>query len=158
MSSAEAAYAVMKEEEGSERGHSDWFEITQEQIDAFADCTCDHQFIHVDEERAKAETPFGGTIAHGFLTLSMLSHLFQSVPSGTSQLEGAVMGINYGFDRVRFINPVNRGKRVRAHAAVKSVELKGASVQSVITMTVEIEDVAKPALVADWVILTVFDS
>ena len=158
MSSAEAAYAVMKEQEGTERGHSDWFEITQEQIDAFADCTHDHQFIHVDEERAKAETPFGGTIAHGFLTLSMLSHLFQSLPSDSLELEGAVMGINYGFDRVRFVNPVSRGKRVRAHAAVKSVELKGTSVQSVTTMTVEIEGVAKPALVADWVTRTMFDS
>ena len=158
MSSAEAAYAVMKEAEGTERGHSDWFEITQEQIDAFADCTCDHQFIHVDEERAKAETPFGGTIAHGFLTLSMLSHFNLTTPSGIPKLEGVVMGINYGFDRVRFINPVQRGKRVRAHAAVKSVELKGTSVQTVTTMTVEIEGVAKPALVADWVTRTVFDS
>ena len=158
MSSAEAAYAVLKPGEGTERGHGDWFEITQQQIDAFADCTHDHQFIHIDEERAKAETPFGGTIAHGFLTLSMLTHLMQSVPSGTGRLQGAVMGINYGFDRVRFINPVNRGRRVRAHAAVKSVELKGTSVQSVTTITVEIEGVAKPALVADWVTRTVFDS
>ena len=158
MSNSEAAYAVLKEQEGAERGHSHWFQITQEQINAFADCTCDHQFIHVDEERAKAETPFGGTIAHGFLTLSMLSHLFQSLPSDSLELEGALMGINYGFDRVRFINPVNRGKRVRAHAAVKSVELRGTSVQTVTTMTVEIEDVAKPALVADWVTRTVFDS
>ena len=158
MSSAEAAYAVLKAGEGAERGHSDWFEVTQEQIDAFARCTHDHQFIHIDEERARTETPFGGTIAHGFLTLSMLSHLITSVPSDTPRLEGAVMGINYGFDRVRFINPVNRGKRVRAHAVVKSVELKGTSVQSVTTITVEIEGVAKPALVADWVTRTVFDS
>ena len=106
----------------------------------------------------KPRPPFGGTIAHGFLTLSMLSHLFQSLPSDSLELKGALMGINYGFDRVRFINPVNRGKRVRAHAAVKSVELRGTSVQTVTTMTVEIEDVAKPALVADWVTRTVFDS
>ena len=158
MSSADAAYAVLKPTEGTERGRGDWFEVTQEQIGAFADCTRDHQFIHIDEERAKAETPFGGTIAHGFLTLAMLTHLMQSVPSGTARLQGAVMGINYGFDRVRFINPVNRGKRVRAHAVVKSVELKGTSVQSVTTITVEIEGVAKPALVADWVTRTVFDS
>lgn len=158
MSSAEAAYAVLKASEGTERGYSDWFEVTQSQIDAFADCTHDHQFIHVDEERAKAETPFGGTIAHGFLTLSMLSHFIQSVPSDELQLEGAVMGINYGFDRVRFINPVQRGKRVRAHVAVKSVELKNASVQTTNTVTVEIEEVEKPALVAEWVIRTVFDS
>ena len=158
MSSAEAAYAVLKPTEGDERGHGDWFEITQDQISAFADCTVDHQFIHIDEERAKAETPFGGTIAHGFLTLSMLTHLMQSVPVNTPRLEGAVMGINYGLDRVRFISPVNRGKRVRAHAVVKSVDLKTASVQTVTTITVEIEDGPRPALVADWVTRTVFDS
>ena len=158
MSSAEAAYAALKAREGTEQGHGEWFEITQEQISAFADCTVDHQFIHIDEQRAQTETPFGGTIAHGFLTLSMLTHLMKSVPSDTPRLEGAVMGINYGFDRVRFINPVNRGKRVRAHAVVKTVELKGVSVQSVTTITVEIEGVAKPALVADWVTRTVFDS
>ncbi len=158
MSNAEAAYTVLKATEGSERGHGDWFEITQEQISAFADCTVDHQFIHIDEERARAETPFGGTIAHGFLTLSMLTHLMQSVPSDTPRLDGAVMGINYGLDRVRFISPVSRGKRVRANAVVKSVELKAASVQTVTTITVEIEDGAKPALVADWVTRTVFDS
>ena len=158
MSSAEAAYPVLKAREGTERGHGDWFEITQEQIDAFADCTCDHQFIHIDEERAKAETPFGGTIAHGFLTLSMLTHLMQSVPSDTPRLDGAVMGINYGLDRVRFISPVNRGKRVRANASVKSVELKPAAVQTVTTITVEIEGGSKPALVADWVTRSVFGS
>ena len=158
MSSAEGAYAVLKPTEGSERGHGDWFEITQEQISAFADCTVDHQFIHIDEERAKAETPFGGTIAHGFLTLSMLTHLMQSVPADTPRLDGAVMGINYGLDRVRFISPVSRGKRVRAHAVTKSVELKPASVQTVTTITIEIEDGSKPALVADWVTRTVFDS
>ena len=158
MSNAEAAYAVMKPAEGSERGHGDWFEMTQEQIGAFADCTWDHQFIHIDEERAKAETPFGGTIAHGFLTLSMLTHLMQSVPSDTPRLAGVVMGINYGLDRVRFISPVSRGKRVRAHAVIKSVELKAAAVQTVTTITVEIEGGSRPALVADWVTRTVFDS
>ena len=158
MSSAEAAYPVLKAREGTEQGHGDWFEITQEQINAFADCTCDHQFIHIDEERAKAETPFGGTIAHGFLTLSMLTHLMQSVPSDIPRLDGAVMGINYGLDRVRFISPVSRGKRVRANASVKSVELKPAAVQTVTTITVEIEGASKPALVADWVTRTVFDS
>lgn len=158
MSSAEAAYEVLKAGEGAERGHGDWFAVTQEQITAFADCTHDHQFIHIDEERAKTETPFGGTIAHGFLTLSMLTHLMQSVPSDTPHLDGMVMGINYGFDKVRFITPVNRGKRVRAHAVVKSVELKPAAVQSTTTITVEIEGGAKPALVADWVTRAVFGS
>ncbi|MCY4068906.1 MAG: MaoC family dehydratase [Acidimicrobiaceae bacterium] len=158
MSKAAAAYEVLKPSEGSERGHGDWFRITQEQINAFADCTEDHQFIHIDEERAKTETPFGGTIAHGFLTLSMIVHLMHSVPSETPPLDGLVMGINYGLDRVRFINPVSRGKRVRAHAAVKSVELKAGAVQVVTTVTVEIEDEPKPALVADWVTRMVFTS
>ncbi len=158
MSHAAAAYEILKPSEGSERGHGDWFQITQEQINTFADCTEDHQFIHIDEERAKTETPFGGTIAHGFLTLSMIVHLMQSVPSDTPALDGLVMGINYGLDRVRFISPVSRGKRVRAHAVVKSVELKTAAVQTVTTITVEIEDVAKPALVADWVTRMVFTS
>jgi len=158
MSNAAAAFEVLKAGEGSELGNSDWFQITQSQIDDFADCTLDHQFIHIDEQRAKAETPFGGTIAHGFLTLSMLVHLMKSVPSNTPPLTGVVMGINYGFDRVRFITPVRRGVRVRAQASVKSVELKGSSVQTTTTILVEIEGASRPALAAEWVTRTVFDS
>lgn len=158
MSNAADAYDVLKASEGKDEGHGDWFEITQDQIDRFADCTIDHQFIHVDPERAATETPFGGTIAHGFLTLSMLTHLTSSVPSEMPPLDGLLMGINYGFDKVRFINPVNSGKRVRARGMVKSVELKGSAVNSTRTITVEIEGVEKPALVADWIGRLVFDS
>lgn len=156
MSNAAAAYEVLKSTEGDDQGHGDWFEIKQGQIDEFADCTVDHQFIHVDPERA---TPvFGGTIAHGFLTLSMITHLTGSIKTEMPPMQGVQMGINYGFDRVRFINPVNSGKRVRAHATVKSVELKGAAINTTRTITVEIEGVEKPALVADWIGRIVFDS
>ena len=158
MSNAAAAYEILKETEGKDEGAGDWFQITQEQINQFADCTVDHQFIHLDEERVKAETPFGGTIAHGLLTLSMLVHLSSTIPSNTPPLAGVVMGINYGFDKVRFINPVNSGKRVRAHSTVKSVELKGSAIDSTRTFTIEIEGVDKPAMVADWIGRMVFDS
>ena len=96
---------------------SEWHTVTQEQINQFADCTLDHQFIHIDPEKA-SQTPFGGTIAHGFLTLSMLSHFSEQF---ALVIEGTYMGVNYGFDSVRFIAPVKVGKRIRAHA--KSLEI-----------------------------------
>jgi acyl dehydratase len=156
MSNAAAAHEAMKASEGKDEGHGDWFEITQDQIDQFADVTHDHQFIHLDPERA---TPlFGGTIAHGFLTLSMLVHLTASIDQDLPPMDGVMMGINYGFDKVRFINPVNSGKRVRAHSVISKVELKGAAINSTRTITVEIEGVDKPALVAEWIGRLVFDS
>ncbi len=156
MSNAAAAFEVLKANEGKDEGHGDWFQITQEQIDLFADATVDHQFIHVDPEKA---TPiFGGTIAHGFLTLSMLVHLTASIDQDLPPLEGVMMGINYGFDKVRFLNPVLSGSRVRAHSVVSSVELKGAAVNTTRTITVEIEGVEKPALSAEWIGRIVFDS
>lgn len=156
MSNAAAAYEVMKASEGTDEGHGDWFEITQAQIDQFADVTHDHQFIHVDPERA--EPLFGGTIAHGFLTLSMLVHLTASIDQELPPMEGVMMGINYGFDKVRFVNPVNSGKRVRAHSVISKIELKGAAINSTRTITVEIEGVEKPALIAEWIGRIVFDS
>jgi acyl dehydratase len=158
MSNAAAAYEALEETEGQDQGHGDWFEITQEQINQFADCTIDHQFIHIDPERALAETPFGGTIAHGFLTLSMLVHLTSSITVDLPPMPGLLMGINYGFDKVRFINPVNSGKRVRAHAVASNVELKGTAINQTRTITVEIEGVDKPALVAEWIGRMVFDN
>lgn len=140
---------------GTEEGTGDWFEVTQELVDQFADVTRDHQFIHVDPEAAAA-TPFGGTIAHGFLTLSMLTHLTGSIPQDMSRLAGIVMGVNYGFDRVRFVSPVRTGKRVRARSTLKSVEQKGDSINVTKTITVEIEDEDRPALVADWVTRLVY--
>ncbi len=156
MSNAAKAFEAMKATEGRDEGHGEWFEITQDQIDQFADVTHDHQFIHIDPEAAAPL--FGGTIAHGFLTLSMLVHLSDSIEQELPPLDGIMMGINYGFDKVRFINPVNSGKRVRAHSVISNVELKGAAINSTRTITVEIEGVEKPALIAEWIGRLVFDS
>ena len=130
----------------------EWVEISQERINAFADCTEDHQFIHVDQEKA-AQTPFGGTIAHGFLTLSLLSKM---VESNGIYPENLVMGINYGFDKIRFLTPVRAGKRVRAHVTITDVDRKDDNrflvKQSV---SVEIEGEENPALVADWLSMVI---
>src|SRR5919202_1255158 len=113
---------------GVELGASDWHAIDQERIDAFADATGDHQFIHVDPERA-ATGPFGTTIAHGFLTLSLLVHLQGSLKGGDERpapnFAGMLAGVNYGFDKIRFINPVKVNSRIRARSVTKDIELKG---------------------------------
>jgi acyl dehydratase len=156
---AEQAYETMKATEGMSEGTGEWFEVTQELINTFADATHDHQFIHVDPERAKA-SPFGGTIAHGFLTLSLLTHLSGSMRSEgdrpAARMEGLLMGVNYGFDKVRFVSPVRSGARVRCSGVTKSVELKGNAINTTRTLTVEIEGEDKPALVADWITRLVF--
>ena len=152
---AQAAYEELSKLIGQEPVAGDWFEISQERINDFADATLDHQFIHLDPEKA-AQTPFGGTIAHGFLTLSMLVHLSTSIPSDFSKLEGVMMGVNYGMNKVRFVNPVPSGARVRATAATVNVELKGNAVDQTRAMTVEIEGQEKPALIAEWIGRTVF--
>ena len=107
---------------GTEIGRSEWRAVTQEMINLFADATDDHQWIHVDPERAARETPFGGSIAHGFLTLSLLSRMSFD---GVAPLEGVVMGVNYGFDKVRFLAPVPSGARVRARFKLLAAEDKG---------------------------------
>lgn len=132
---------------GKEIGVSQWHEITQAMIDNFADVTKDHNFIHVDPVRA-AETPFGGTIAHGFLTLSMLSAFAYEA---LAKLQGRKMGINYGFDKVRFVSPVNAGKRIRGHFTLEYLKIRPSGyVEMTTNVTVEIEGVAKPALTAEW--------
>ncbi|MDN3639340.1 MaoC family dehydratase [Simiduia curdlanivorans] len=124
-----------------------WHEVTQAQINAFADCTLDHQFIHVDPEAA-AKTPFGATIAHGFLSLSMLSHFAEQF---SLVIDGTVMGINYGFDKVRFLNPVKVGSRIRAHATTLDiVEKSPGQFLSRTSVIIEIEGEEKPALSAIW--------
>ena len=137
---------------GRELGTSDWFLIDQQRVDEFADVTLDHQFVHVDPERAKA-TPFGGTIAHGFLTLSLLVHLcLPFIPT----LENRKLVVNYGFDKVRFAAPVKVGKRIRASASLGEVtERKVGQVVLRVDVTVEIEGDDKPALVAEWLSLHV---
>lgn len=152
---AQAAYDAIHALIGNEPVAGDWFEVDQDRIQAFADATLDHQFIHLDPERA-AQTPFGGTIAHGFLTLSLLVHLSASIPSDLPKLEGVLMGVNYGMNKVRFVNPVPSGSRVRATATTVDVQLKGSAVDQTRAMTVEIEGVDKPALVAEWIGRTVF--
>jgi acyl dehydratase len=133
---------------GSEVGVSDWILVDQARIDAFADVTEDPQFIHIDPEAA-AKTPFGGTIAHGFLTLSLLSRM---AADAMLRPEGVKMGVNYGFDRVRFMAPVRSGKRVRGRFALaRFEEKKPGQWQFVHNVTVEIEGEEKPALVADWI-------
>ena len=136
---------------GTEVGVSRWFQIDQDRIDAFAKLTEDEQFIHVDPDMAK-HTPFGGTIAHGFLTLSLGSAMSYDA---VKTLEGVVMGVNYGFDRLRFLAPVRAGKRVRGRFVLKNAENKGSDggiTRWLLTheMTVEIEGEDKPALIADW--------
>lgn len=124
--------------------------IDQDRVNAFADATLDHQFIHVDLDRA-AMTPFGGTIAHGFLTLSLLPHFLQSA---AVPVEGTVMAINYGADKVRFLQPVKVGSRIRARAVLTSVDERRSG-QWLLkeTVTVEIEGEQKPAMVAEALML-----
>jgi acyl dehydratase len=138
---------------GKEVGVSRWFEVPQERIDRFADVTEDHQYIHVDPERAKA-TPFGGTVAHGFLTLSLLAPMaFDGQPT----LAGTVMSVNYGFDRVRLVAPVRAGSRIRSRFVLKEVVERGPKeIMAKTEVTVEIEGGDKPALVAEWLGLTRF--
>ena len=132
---------------GTHLGFSDWLLVDQERVDAFADVTLDHQFIHVDPEAA-ARTPFGGTIAHGFLTLSLLVHLTSGLAIAP---EGTVMSINYGFEKVRFLAPVRVGKRIRAGVEVKDITEKSPGrYLTTYGVTVEIEGEDKPALIADW--------
>jgi acyl dehydratase len=139
-----ATVQEMQARVGEELGVGEWFEVTQDRINTFADATGDHQWIHVDEERAKAG-PFGGTIAHGYLTLSLIP----SLGGGGLGLDGVKMGINYGLDRVRFIAPVPAGARVRARRKLLEVREGEGFVQMKVEVTVEIEGKDKPACVAE---------
>ena len=140
---------------GKEIGVSSWHLIDQPRIDTYADVTEDHQFIHVDPERAKAETAFGTTIAHGFLTMSMMSVMsYEVMPA----IAGTTMGVNYGFDKLRFISPVKAGSRVRGRFVLAEARLrKERELQSRTNVTIEIEGEQKPALVADWLGLIYFE-
>ncbi|WP_298877845.1 MaoC family dehydratase [uncultured Bradyrhizobium sp.] len=139
---------------GKEIGVSSWHLIDQPRIDTYADVTEDHQFIHVDPERAKKETAFGTTIAHGFLTMSMMSVMsYEVMPA----IAGTTMGVNYGFDKLRFISPVRSGKRIRGRFVLAEAKLrKPNELQSRTNVTVEIEGEDRPALVADWLGLIYF--
>ena len=139
---------------GKEIGVSSWHLVDQPRIDTYADVIEDRQFIHVDPERAKKETAFGTTIAHGFLTMSLLSIMSYEV---MPVIAGTTMGVNYGFDKLRFISPVRSGKRVRGRFVLAEAKLrKPNELQSRTNVTVEIEGEDKPALVADWLGLIYF--
>jgi acyl dehydratase len=129
---------------GRHLGYSDWVTITQEQVNRFADATGDHQWIHVDPDRAARESPFGGPVAHGYLTLSLLPMLVPQIV----EITGFAMGVNYGTEKVRFPAPVPVGSRVRAGATLDSADPIEGGVAMVLTVTVEIEGSAKPPMVA----------
>ena len=149
---AEDAYRLFQAAVGQPQGAGAWFEVDQARIDAFAEVTEDRQFIHIDPEKCAELSPYGVPIAHGFLTLSMLSHLVSSVPIPPERLEGIAVGINYGFEKVRFISPVKVNSKIRAVLTLKAADLKDQNtIQSVNNITVEIEGESKPALIADWV-------
>jgi len=135
---------------GQEMGVSSWTVLDQARIQEFAHCTGDHQWIHVDAERATRESPFGGTIAHGFLLISLLTHLYET--SQRPPIAGMTMGINYGFDRVRFVHPVRAGSRIRGLFTLAAVEEKRpGQYQQQTDVSVEIAGVDKPALTAVWI-------
>jgi len=132
---------------GEHLGHSDWHSVDQERIDRFADATGDHQWIHVDPDRAARESPFGTTIAHGYLTLSLIPWLMGEVVA----YEGVKMGVNYGCNKVRFPAPVKVGSRVRAGAELVSVEEVAGGLQLVNRVTIEVEGAEKPSCVVETV-------
>jgi acyl dehydratase len=139
---------------GSRLDAGEWFTLDQLRINEFAECTEDRQYIHVDEEKA-AQGPFGGTIAHGFLTLSMLSHI---ATQNAIAPENVVMGVNYGFDKVRFLAPIRAGKRVRAQVEIMDITQKDDKRFLVKHgVTVEIEGEETPALVAEWLLMSIVE-
>jgi acyl dehydratase len=133
--------------QGSQLGPTDWLEVTQERVNLFADATDDHQWIHVDPERA-ASGPFGGAIAHGLLTLSLLPHFTHQLYT----VDNVAMAINYGYNKVRFITPVRVGSKIRARAEIAKVDQLEGAVQATVTITVEIEGSDKPAAVAESIV------
>jgi acyl dehydratase len=137
--------------EGRELGHTEWLDMTQERVNLFAEATGDHQWIHVDPERA-ARTPFGGCIAHGYLTLSLASQFMDQL----MRVENLVMGVNYGCDKVRFPAPVKVGSRVRGQAVVLKAERTGDAVQLALRVAVEVEGQEKPGCVAEILARIVF--
>ena len=156
-SNGENAYEELSKVLGQSEGTGEWFVVDQARIDAFAEVTEDRQFIHIDPAACAELSPWGVPIAHGFLTLSLLTVLCSSLPQKPGTLTGILMGVNYGFDKVRFVNPVKVGSKVRASSVLSAVEQKDPNIlQTTRTVTVEIEGEAKPALVAEWVTRLVY--
>jgi acyl dehydratase len=155
MSALETAFSSAEARLGTEVGVSNWITVDQRMIDQFAETTFDTQWIHVDPERAAAETPFGGTIAHGFLTLSLASRFaYDCFP----MLPGQVMGINYGMNKLRFLMPVRAGARLRGRFTLQKVTKRSATdLLRENLLTIEIEGEKTPALVAEWLGLAIFE-
>lgn len=149
--SIEVALADLRPKVGTEIHVGPWLTITQERIDAFAEATGDFQWIHVDPERARAESPFGTTVAHGYLTLSLIPYLTGGANNDQPSYVGVKMGVNYGLNRVRFPHPVTVGAKIRARTELVSVEEVKGGLQLVKKVTIEIEGAAKPACVAETV-------
>ncbi len=140
----------LKDHVGREIATTAWLTITQERIQQFADATDDHQWIHIDPERARRESPYGATIAHGFLTLSLMSHFLREafqLPPGVRQV------VNYGLDRVRFPAPVRSGEKIRARIRLQSCKELPGNIKAVFEITIEAEDAEKPSCVAEWIVL-----
>ena len=153
MSNVISSFEDLKALEGLEVGVSDWFQITQDQINQFADVTLDHQWIHVDVERAQKEMPGGTTIAHGYLTLSMIP----AMTAGFLEFTNMKMGINYGLNKVRFTNMVAVDSRIRARSVIQAVKQRSGAAQLVGLTTVDIENETKPACVVETVSFFHFD-
>ena len=149
---AETALDLFKSYEGEEEGVCEWMQVTQDRVNLFADATDDHQFIHVDPEKSAELSPYKVTIAHGFLTLSLIVPLGGSIPPKIpAALQGVVMGVNYGLDKVRFPSPVKVGAKIRARQKLLSAELKNPNtIQVTKEVTIEVEGETKPACVAEF--------
>ena len=147
--SKEEVLATLQRQVGQEVQVGEWLTVTQDRIDRFAEATGDHQWIHVDPVRAKRESPFGDTVAHGYLTLSLITHLLAPRPGEAPPHPGAKLLVNYGLNRVRFPTPVKVNSRIRARRTLKSVEDVGPALQMLSEVTVEIEGHDKPACVAE---------
>ncbi len=139
----------LKDLVGREIGMTEWFAVTQERIQQFADVTEDRQWIHVDRERAQSKSPYGSTIAHGFLTLSLLSRFMKEAIEIRS---GIRMAVNYGLNRVRFPSPVRAGSKIRAHFTLRSLKELPDAIEAIFDATVETQDSDKPCCVAEWVV------
>src|SRR3954467_8871578 len=146
MSTTTTTIAELPSLKGQELGTSDWIEITQERVNTFADATGDHQWIHIDVERAKAESPYGGPIAHGYLTLSLMVPLV----SQTYTISDSKMGVNYGLNKARFPAPVPVGSKVRAGVTLRDVEEVTGGLQTPFAVPIEREGGDKPVCIAEW--------
>ena len=143
------AFEIMQSRIGETMSQSEWFEITQDRINDYADVSMDHQWIHVDVDRANTESPFGAPIAHGNLTLAVMGHLPVASAAEGPKFEGQKLGINYGFDRIRFPSPVPVGTKIRSTNTLKRVEIKGGMIETMTEIVVEAEGSDKPVCVAE---------